>query len=253
MNQNGRKEHKKCTISSTGSERPAEGRLRFRARSYNRCDVSPARSSRPKRPAQGRGRQGDRPGAIHRRPHLSRSALRAHRAIDDPGRRDCRDPLQFRHRRLHHRRPPRHPGTEHRRADRRRSALSGGARRSAMSRSRSCCWRTPIASACCRADVADRLPARPRRSSTRRRPARRSRPFASTRATSTRGWRRPISSSRANIAPVTRSSSTSSPTASSPCPMRSRRDHGVRVDAVPVLRAPVADRAARSAPTTRCA
>ncbi len=107
----------KCTISST-SERAAGGRsLRFLARSYNRCDVSPARSSRPKRPAQGRGRQGDRPGAIHRRPHLSRSAVRAHRAVDDPGRRDCRDPLQFRHRRLHHRRPPRHPGTEHRRAD----------------------------------------------------------------------------------------------------------------------------------------
>ena len=68
----------------------------------------------------------------------------------------------------------------------------------------------------------DRLPGDHARSSTRRCPARRSRPFASTRAASTRGWRRPISSSRANIAPATRSSCTSSRTASSRCPMRSR-------------------------------
>ena len=44
-----------------------------------------------------------------------------------PGRRDCRHPLRFRHRRLHHRRPSRHSRPQRRRADRRRSAVPGRA------------------------------------------------------------------------------------------------------------------------------
>ena len=70
--------------------------------------------------------------------------------------------------RLHDRRPPRHSRPEHRRADRGRSAVPGRARRSATSPSRSCCWRTRIASAAGRRR-ADRLPPRRRRSTTRRR------------------------------------------------------------------------------------
>ena len=61
---------------------------------------------------------------------------------------------------LHDRRLPRHPRPERRRADRRRSAVPRRARRSGTSPSRSCCWRTRIASGCWRADVADRLPRR---------------------------------------------------------------------------------------------
>ncbi len=56
-----------------------------------------------------------------------RTAARAHDSLDDSRRRDRRRSLRLRHDRLHDRRLSRHPRPQHRRADRRRSAVSGRA------------------------------------------------------------------------------------------------------------------------------
>ena len=111
------------------------------------------------------------------------------------------------------RRLPRHPGPQRRRADRRRSAVPRRSARSVMSPSRSCCWRTRIASTLLAADVQiDYVPSTPHLRSggvadrvqddQHRR-----------RATSPTVSRSPITSSRASTGSGIRSSSTSSRTA----------------------------------------
>ena len=142
--------------------------------------------------------------------------------------------FDFDTRRLHHRRLPRHPRPERRRADRGRSAVPRRARRSATSRSRSCCSRTTIASGCSAPTVHDRLPSERRRSTTRRR-----RPIVVQADRHRQGRRRarasppPTSSSKASTAPAIRSSSTSSRTASSRCPDDRRRSRSTARCSVP--------------------
>ena len=172
-------------------------------------------------------------------------APRAHDPLDDSRGRDRRHPFPVRHDRLHHRRLSATSRAATRRADRRRPAVPGRARRSATSPSRSCSWRTTTAIGCWRPTSRIDYRAGARRTTIRRRrrlvQVDRDRQRRSRRRLG-RGRRR---SSKASIASATRSSSTSSPTASSPCRPTTARHHGVRVAAVPVLRAPRADGAAR--------
>ena len=154
---------------------------------------------------------------VHRRPVVSGHAARADDPVDHPGGRDRRHPLQLRHHRLHHRRLPRHPRPQPRRADRGRPAVPGRARDPPCRRA------DPAAGA-----RGSRDPARRRRADRlhavdaglrSRQPRRRcSRRSASRRAASTKDSRSPTSSSKASTAWGTRSSSTSRPTASSPMP-----------------------------------
>ena len=126
--------------------------------------------------------------------------------------------------RLHLRRPPRHPRPQRRRHDHRGPAVPR-VTACATRPSRSCCSRTPIA----------RASRRTSRCTTRRAAGARLRAsptvlkeIAIDKGDLARGFAAPTSSSRAPIAPAHRSSSTSSPTASSPCPAR-RDDGGITV------------------------
>ena len=186
--------------------------------------------------------------AVHRRPVVPRPAARAHDSLDDSRGRDRRHPLRLRHRRLHHRRLPRHPGPQHRRAHRRRPAVPGRARDPPRRGA------DPAAGArgsrdAARGRRADRLSRRRRRSTIRRRRRRVFKAIAIDKGDLDDGFAaRRRRSSKASTGSGHQEQLYIEPNGVIAVPDGDgRRHHGVRIDAVPVLRAPRADGAARPA------